>query len=86
MHEQWYDNKALFEMIQELKKDIAGLNTQITETNRLIREYNDLRRKIDECERGLADITGHSKGTKDTWGYIVGGFGILMAIVMLAVR
>lgn len=76
---QWYTNKDLYEMIQELRVELA-------ETTRLIREYNGLRRKIDSCEQALAGIAGQSKGSKDMWGYIVGGIGLLMALVSYAMR
>ena len=36
--DNWYDNKQLFEMINELKIELA-------ETSKLIKEYNGLRKK-----------------------------------------
>lgn len=77
--QEWYSNKALFEMIQELKIELA-------ETTRLIREYNGLRKRINSCEQMLAGISGQGKGSKDMWGYVVGGIGIISFILSIAVR
>lgn len=77
--DDWYSKKELFEMIQELKVELA-------ETTRLIREYNGLRRRLDGCEQTIAGMSGQSKGSKDMWGYVVGGIGLIFAIISYAVR
>ena len=53
--EQWYSNKELFEMVQSLKIDLK-------ETNSLIKEYNGLRKRLDQCELTLVDLCSQSKG------------------------
>ena len=45
---EWYDNKALLEMMDKLKEDIACLSKQMTETTTIIRDYNSLRGKVDD--------------------------------------
>ena len=45
---EWYDNKALYEMLQQLKDDISGLRKEMTETRTLIRDYNGLREKVED--------------------------------------
>lgn len=45
---EWYDNKALYEMLQALKSDIADLRKEMTETRTLIRDYNGLRAKVED--------------------------------------
>jgi len=84
--EQWYDNKALFELIQELKEQIASLKIDMQQTQTMIRDYNGLRERIDRCEQSMAEASGSKSGGKDTWGYIVGGIGLLMALISYAVR
>lgn len=76
---EWYSNKALFEMIQDLRIELA-------EATRLIREYNGLRKRINSCEQMLAEISGQGKGSKDMWGYVVGGIGIVSFILSIAMR
>ena len=53
--EQWYTNKELFEMINGLKSDL-------TETRKVVREYNDLRRSLNDCIRRVADIEQRGVG------------------------
>jgi len=48
MNEEWYDNKALFEMMRKLEGEIACLSKQMTETATVIRDYNSLRGKVDD--------------------------------------
>lgn len=45
---EWYDNKALYEMLQQLKDDISELRKEMTETRTLIRDYNGLRQKVED--------------------------------------
>ena len=53
--EQWYTNKELFEMINGLKSDL-------TETRKVVKEYNDLRRSLNDCIRRVADIEQRGVG------------------------
>jgi len=47
--ENWYNNKELFEMINELKMEL-------TETTKLIKEYNGLRKSQKDFEGRLREI------------------------------
>lgn len=53
--EQWYSNKELFEMINGLKADLS-------ETRRVVKEYNDLRRSLNDCIRRVAEIEQRGVG------------------------
>jgi prefoldin subunit 5 len=44
----WYDNKTLYEMLQEVKEDISGLRREMAETRTMIRDYNDIRKKVED--------------------------------------
>lgn len=46
--EQWYSNKDLLEMMNDLKLDITNLRVEIKETKTLIRDYNNLRTKVEK--------------------------------------
>lgn len=78
---EWYDNKALYEMMLELGKGLEATNLELAKTQTMIRQYNSLREKIEICEQKLAESTGTRTGGREMWGYLVGGIGILFAIL-----
>lgn len=84
--EQWYTNKDLYCMVQSLQGDISELKTAMRETAVLIRDYNGLRQKVDSCEQLLHESQGRERGGRDTWGYVVGGIGALLAIIAMAIK
>ena len=45
---EWYDNKALFEMLQDFKEDVLELRKEMAETRAIIRNYNGLREKVED--------------------------------------
>jgi len=47
MTDNWYDNKDIYEMLQEVKDDIADLRKEMAETRTMIRDYNTLRQKLE---------------------------------------
>ncbi len=77
---QWFTNKELFLLIQNLQHQMEELNTEMRETRTLIRDYNGLRQKINDCETLLYESLGHKTGGKDVWGYITGAFGVLFGL------
>lgn len=77
----WYDNKELFEMIQELKEELR-------ETTRLIKEYNGLRKKQYDFEGRLISLEQNLNNSKDSkkdrqWllGWIVALVSVLYSIL-----
>jgi hypothetical protein len=84
--DEWYDNKALYEMMVELSKGLENTNKEMAATQALIRDYNGLRQKINECEKALFEQHGKAAGGKDAWGYIVGGIGVFIALISFAVK
>ena len=84
--QEWYTNKELYEMMVELNKGLEGTNAEMAKTQVMIRDYNGLRERLDKCEQRLDEGTGQKSGSKDMWGYIVGGIGLLFAILSQAVR
>jgi hypothetical protein len=79
--QEWYTNKELYEMMVELSKGLEKTNAELSKTQTMIRDYNGLRERLDVCEKRLDQTTGQSQGSKDMWGYIVGGIGLLFAIL-----
>lgn len=84
--EQWYTNRDLFGMVQELHKEMSALKTELAETTTLIRDYNGLRQKINDCERALFEGHGKAAGGKEVYGYIVGGIGLIIALISFAIK
>jgi hypothetical protein len=77
---QWYDNKELFEQIQELKDKITYLCIEMQKTTTLIRDYNGLRERINNIEIELGEDQGKEKVSTQVPGYVIGILGILVAI------
>ncbi len=48
MTDNWYDNKAIYEMLQEVRQDMTDLRKEMAETRTMIRDYNSLRQKLEE--------------------------------------
>ena len=83
---EWYTNKELYEMMVDLSKGLEQTNAELAKTQVMIREYNGLRERVAECEKHYVEVLGRTTGSKDMWGYIVGGIGLLLALVSYAVR
>lgn len=52
--EEWYDNKTIYEMLQQVKSDMSDLRKEMAETRTLIRDYNSLRQKVEETTSKLS--------------------------------
>ena len=72
----WYNNKELYEMMVSLSKRLEATDAELAKTQTLIRDYNGLRERINDCERSLFENHGKEAGGKNVWGYIVGAIGI----------
>ena len=83
---EWYSNKELYEMQVTLSKKMETLSSELGKTQVLIRDYNGLRGRLDDCEKKIEQVMGAGTGKKDMWGYLVGGIGLLLALVSYAVR
>lgn len=53
MSDNWYDNKALFEKIDTLDSKIDSLRQDLETTRMMIRDYNNLRQKVEETAAKL---------------------------------
>lgn len=84
--EQWYSNKELYEMMVDLSKRLEHTSAELEKTQVLIRDYNDLRQKINDCEKALFEGHGKEAGGKNVWGYIVGAIGIASFVLSLALK
>lgn len=83
---EWYSNKELYEMMVDLSKRLEATNAEMAKTQVMIRDYNGLRERLDKCEQSMSETSGSKQGGKDAWGYLVGGIGLLIALISFAVR
>ena len=83
---EWYSNKELYEMMVALSKRLEHTSAELEKTQVLIRDYNDLRQKINDCEKALFEGHGKEAGGKNVWGYIVGAIGIASFVLSLAMK
>lgn len=75
---EWFSNKELFEMINELK-------VQLSETTRLIKEYNGLRKKQNDFEGRLIKVENrlsNSREHKKDWQWALGWIVAFASIVL----
>ena len=84
--QEWYSNLQLYEMMVELSKRLEKTNAEMAITRTMIRDYNGLRERLDKCEQQVIEIFAAGRGSKDMWGYVVGGIGLIFAIISYAVR
>jgi predicted metal-dependent phosphotriesterase family hydrolase len=79
--DEWYDNKQLYEMLQDVKSDIAVMRKEMAETRMLIRDYNGLREKVDEtCER-IGKVESSMTTIKWLIPIIITGMGLLFTFL-----
>ncbi len=78
----WYSNKDLFEMLQEIK-------VQVQTMIRVAKEYNDLRQSLNDCIRRVTAIEERSigrytlgKGIRDWGGWFVGLLAFLVSLFL----
>lgn len=48
MAEQFFSNRELYKLIQETVKEMAELKEEMAETRAIIRDYNGLRKKVEQ--------------------------------------
>lgn len=53
MTESFFSNRELYELIQDTAKEMNELKREMAETRAIIRDYNGLRRKIEETDARL---------------------------------
>lgn len=83
---QWYSNKDLYEMQVQLSKKMESLSAELDKTQVMIRDYNGLRERVGQCEQRINETAGAGRGGQTMWGYVVGGIGLLLALISYAVR
>lgn len=75
--QQWYTNRELFEMIGDLRSELA-------ETRRIIREYNGLRKQLNDVCIEVAAMKAEGAGKNKLAGGISMSIGIVGALIGIA--
>lgn len=83
--QNWYSNKELFEMMEDLKEDMTELRLEMKETKTLIRDYNGLKQDINNTNKEIGELkrkveTGIDN-RKEYIGYIIAAISILFLIL-----
>lgn len=80
MGEQWYTNKELFELINQLQKEMQ-------ETRMMIKKYNGLYQKVDEVSNKIKEIESEAAGRMSVieaihqWGGWL--FGLITLLILV---
>ncbi len=83
--EQWYNNKELFEKIEDLSEDISNLRIEMKETKTLIRDYNGLRASVNDISKRIGGcetaVEENKSNRKEYIGYIVAAVSTLFLLL-----
>ena len=89
-NQDWYDNKELFEMIEKFTNEVSGLKIEMAQTKTLIRDYNGLRRVVNEVDKKIDTLETKVKTTqtdkRDYIGWIFALFATTIAIAQFFVK
>lgn len=91
---QWYNNKDLFEMIQELGKSMQLLQNDLMQTRYEIKQYNNLRANLNTClsevhevQQEVKEMKSETKGKKSVGVAVIAwtsfGIGILTILAKM---
>lgn len=75
--DQWYTNKDLFEMVQALRADMQDTRAELQETRVAVRQYNNLREQLGECQRDVLAMQQKTMGRSAVadgirlWGAVI---------------
>ncbi len=86
--EQWYTNKELFEMLNNMREEFKDLSAEMRETRAIIRKYNGLREEVGECRKEVESVKeqmdvlkAKADGRSSVWNDIRGWVGVFLAFL-----
>jgi len=85
MREQWYTNKELFELINELQKDFQDLRSEMRQTREVIKKYNGLREELGQVRQEIDRIKAKTRGKQIVGDAIRNWGGWLFALITLLI-
>lgn len=96
MTEQWYNNKELFEQLNDMRIDFRDLRAEMKETRLMMKQYNGLReqiididekveatvRQVNDTEKNLENLKATEKGKAKAFDSIIKYGGWIISILM----
>lgn len=83
--QNWYSNKELFEMLEGVKNDMIDLRIEMKETKTLIRDYNGLRKTINDTKKEVSElkqqVETNQDNRKEYIGYIIAAISTLFLLL-----
>ena len=83
MNNDWYDNKALFEMVDNLKSEITDLRLDMKETKTLIRDYNGLRSDVAKVAKRVQTVESKLNTTLSSKHEYIGYFLAILSLLFV---
>ena len=54
--ERFFSNRELYDLIQETAREMQSLKKEMAETRTLIRDYNQLRQKVEQLDSRISTL------------------------------
>ncbi len=82
---QWYTNKDLFELINNMSSDFHDLRSEMKETRNIIKKYNGLREELGIVKDKVEKMQARSEGRLSVGEAIRNWGGWLFAFITLVI-
>jgi hypothetical protein len=82
---QWFDNKALYLMLQELKGDMQTMSLELKQTREIVAKYNGLRERIEDCSDEIEAMKNKAVGQSSVGNAVRAWGGWIFGLVSLGI-
>jgi hypothetical protein len=79
-NKEWYSNKELFEMFQDLKEELAITREAVKRYNNIRTDLNAVMQRLTAIEERAIGRYGIGKAVREWGGWLVGLLGFLFAL------
>lgn len=79
-NKEWYSNKELFEMFQDLKEELAITREAVKRYNNIRADLNAVMQRLTAIEERAIGRYGIGKAVREWGGWLVGLLGFLFAL------
>jgi hypothetical protein len=79
-NKEWYSNKELFEMFQDLKEELAITREAVKRYNNIRTDLNTVMQRLTAIEERAIGRYGIGKAVREWGGWLVGLLGFLFAL------
>jgi len=81
MVSDFFSNRELYNIIEEVKKEMIELKSEMKETRTIIRDYNGLRKKVDEVDEKTDKVDIRVNTLMWIIGIAIPGLGLLFTFL-----